>query len=169
MLAQKQSASDQLVHVGVYRGEPNPRKDPRTHAAHMRQRQAWIDECGPDVLRVRSRPLRYPPARPLADAEEKGIDVQLAIDAMVMGINREYDLAILATTDTDLLPVVEGLIALRERSVGKPDVVVIGWAGLSQKLEANVPILWIGRHDYEVVRNVDDFNLTTAERRTPPR
>lgn len=164
MLAQKQSAADRLVHVGVYRGEPNPRKDPQTHAAHMRQRQAWVDECGPELLRVRTRPLRYPPGRPLVDAEEKGIDVQLAIDAMVMGVQGEYELAVLATTDTDLLPVVEGLVALKA-STGKPDVAVIGWAGTSQKLEAGVPILWIGRHDYEAVRNREDFNLSTADRR----
>ena len=55
---------------------------------------------------------------------------------------------------------------MREQT-GKPEVAVIGWAGTSQKLEAGVPILWIGRHDYEVVRNTEDFNLTTAERRAP--
>ena len=166
MLAQKQSADDRLVHVGVYRGEPNPRKDPQTHGAHMRQREAWVKECGVDLLRVRSRPLRYPPGRPNSDAEEKGIDVQLAIDAMVMGLRDEYDLAILATTDTDLVPVVEGLVALKQQA-GKPDVAVIGWAGTSQKLEAGVDILWIGKHDYEVVRNLEDFNLSAADRRAP--
>jgi hypothetical protein len=166
MLAQKQRADDVLVHIGIYRGEPDPRKDARTHAAHMRQRQAWVDECDPAILQVRTRPLRYPYGRPLQDAEEKGVDVQLAIDAMVMAVKDEYDLAILATTDTDFLPVVEGLTTLRAQT-GKPDVAVIGWAGTEQKLEADVPVLWIGRRDYETVRNTVDFNLTAAERRAP--
>lgn len=166
MLAQKQSANDKLVHVGVYRGEPSPRKDPKTHAAHMRQKQAWIAECGEELLRVRSRPLRYLPGRGLSDADEKGIDVQLAIDAMVMGLRDEYDLAILATTDNDLLPVVEGLVAIKAER-GTPDVAVIGWQGVEQKLDAGVPILWIGKHDYEVCRNREDFNLSADDRRTP--
>jgi uncharacterized LabA/DUF88 family protein len=167
MLVEKGDARDELVHVGIYRGEPNPRRDPQTHAAHMRMRQSWIDECGADLVRVRTRPLRYLMGRPLSDAEEKGIDVQLAIDAMVMGIQKDYDYAILATTDTDLLPVVEGLTALR-MATGKPDVAVIGWAGTEQHLTAAAtPVLWIGKRDYEVVRNRVDFNLSADMRRNP--
>jgi hypothetical protein len=164
MLVEKGSADDRLVHIGIYRGEPNPRKDARTHAAHSRQRQAWIDDCGLDLLRPRTRPLRYPPGRPLSDAEEKGVDVQLAIDAMVMGIQGGYDLAILATADTDLLPVAEGLVVLRD-TTGKLDVAVVGWAGTSQHLElAGVDVRWIGRRDYEAVRDTTDYNISPADR-----
>jgi uncharacterized LabA/DUF88 family protein len=166
MLVEKGDPQDNLVHIGIYRGEPDPRKDPRTHAAHMRQRNAWMTESPSEMLRIRSRALRYPPGRPLSDAEEKGIDVQLAIDAMVMGLQGAYDLAILATADTDLLPVVEGLVALREAN-GAPDVAVVGWAGTSQHLEAGVPVRWIGQRDYEVVRNREDFNLSAAARTRP--
>jgi uncharacterized LabA/DUF88 family protein len=166
LLVEKGDARDELVHIGIYRGEPDPRKDPQTHAAHMRMRQAWQGECG-DLVQIRTRPLRYPPARPLSDAEEKGVDVQLAIDAMLMGARNEFDLAILATADTDLLPVVEGLTALR-MATGQPDVAVVGWAGTSQHLVAPAtPVLWIGRKDYEVVRNRVDFNLSAELRRNP--
>jgi uncharacterized LabA/DUF88 family protein len=164
MLVEKGDAGDSLVHIGTYRGQPDSRKDPKTAAAFMRQRQAWIDDCGP-VLRARSRPMRYLAWRPLSEAEEKGVDVQFAIDAMTMGLLGDYDLAILATCDTDLLPVVEGLQILKEKS-GTPDVAVIGWAGTSQHLEIpNVPIRWIGRRDYEVVRDRTDYNLSVSERR----
>jgi uncharacterized LabA/DUF88 family protein len=164
LLTDKGQASDQLVHIGIYRGEPNPRKDAQTHAAHMRQRQAWKDDCGEELLRVRSRPLRYLMGRPLKDAEEKGVDVQLAIDAMVMGLRGEYDLAILATADTDLLPAVEGLLALKEET-GKPEVAVIGWAGTSAHLEvAGVPVRWIGPKDYEAVKDRTDYNIKPEDR-----
>lgn len=166
MLVGKGNAGDRLTHLAIYRGEPSPRKDPQTHAAYMRQRQSWVDDCPPDVLRVRTRAVRYPPGRPLSEAVEKGIDVQMAIDAMVMGLQDAYDLAILATADTDLLPVVEGLVALKE-ATGKPDVAVIGWAGTSRHLEAGVPVRWIGKKDYETVRNREDFNLSPADRRSP--
>jgi uncharacterized LabA/DUF88 family protein len=163
LLTEKGDAGDKLVHVGVYRGEPSPRDDPQTHAAHMRQRQAWQNDLG-EMLRFRSRPLRYLHGRSLKDAEEKGIDVQLAIDAMVMGLRKEYDLAVLATADTDLVPVVEGLLALKEET-GSPDVAVIGWAGTSQHLEVTgVPVRWIGKKDYEAIREKMDFNVSAADR-----
>lgn len=158
MLVGKGIAGDVLVHIGIYRGEPDARRDPKTAAAFMRQRQSWIDECGA-ILRPRNRPMRYFSGRPLSEAEEKGIDVQFAIDAMTMGIQAEYDVAILATVDTDLLPVVEGLLVLKE-TTGAPDVAVIGWAGTSKHLEMpGIPVHWIGRLDYEVVRDHTDYNI----------
>lgn len=167
MLVEKGDHGDKLTHIGIYRGEPDARKDPQTTAAFSRQRQEWLDQCG-DILRYRTRPLRYLMGRSLHEAEEKGIDVQLAIDAMTMGLQGEYDLAILATVDTDLLPVVEGLLVLKEKT-GSPDVVVIGWAGTSKHLEAGVPVRWIGKHDYDAVRDRNDYNIKAADRRAPTR
>ncbi len=150
--------------IGIYRGQPDPRRDPRTHAAHMRQRQAWEAQCGP-LLRVKTRALRYLSGRPLREADEKGIDVQLAIDVMLMGVANEYDVAILATTDNDLLPVVEGLVALRAAH-GRPAVEVIGWQGVARHLSVpGVTVRWIGRKDYEAVRDPTDYNIAAAETR----
>ena len=120
LLASKGGPSRIVSQIAIYRGEPDPRRDKRTHAAHLRQRHRWEQECGA-LLRVRSRALRYPPGRPPSEAQEKGIDVQLAIDAMTMAIAGEYDVAVLVTTDTDLLPVVEGLLGLQrtERPTGR--------------------------------------------------
>jgi uncharacterized LabA/DUF88 family protein len=164
LLTEKGDPGDRLVHVGVYRGAPDARKDPHTNAAFLRQLQAWKDSYG-ELLRPRTRPLRYLFGRPLSDAEEKGIDVQFAIDAMVMALNDEYDLAILVTADTDLLPVAEGLIALKTKA-GKPDVAVVGWARTSQHLEvAGVPVRWVGPRDYEAVRDHRDYNVSAVDRR----
>ena len=57
--------------------------------------------------------LRYLSGRPLSEADEKGIDVQLAIDVMLMG----------------------------------------------------VAVRWIGRKDYEAVRDPTDYNIAGAETR----
>jgi len=84
---------------------------------------------------------------------------------MVMGLRGEYDLAILATVDTDLLPVAEGLLVLKE-TTGAPDVAVIGWSGTSKHLEvAGVPVLWVGRRDYDVARDHTDYNMRPGDRR----
>lgn len=165
LLVRKGNQRDTLVHVGIYRGEPDPRKDPHTNAAHLRQRQAWKDQCGDQLLRVRSRALRYAPGRAASEAAEKGIDVQLAIDAMVMALQGEYDSAIIATVDTDLLPVLEGLLVLKAKN-GAPDVAAIGWSGSSKQLRLEgVPVRWIGKLDYEQVRDNTDYNLRPGERR----
>ncbi len=164
LLVEKGTPGRILTHLGIYRGQPDPRRDPKTHAAHMRQRQAWETECGP-ILHLQTRVLRYLSGRPLSEASEKGIDVQLAIDAMLMAVSGEYDVAILATGDNDLLPVVEGIRALQEVH-GAPEVEVIGWQGLSRALTVTgVPVRWIGRKDYEAVRDRTDYNIATSQRR----
>lgn len=162
LLADKGPASiprREVTFVGVYVGAPDPRKDAKGAAAQSRRVASWSAEPGPPLV-AKTRGLRYPPGRPLSDAEEKGIDVQLAIDAMVMAVRDEYDVAILASADTDLLPVVEGLVALKELN-GKPEIEVIGWKGLSQGLNATgVPIRWIGDRDYRSVQDTRDYNIT---------
>lgn len=143
--------------VGVYVGVPDPRKDAKGAAAQSRRIAAWQAAPGPPLV-VKSRGLRYPPGR---DPEEKGVDVQLAIDAMVMAVRGEYDIAIIASADTDLLPVVEGLLALRAMS-GTPTVEVIGWRGLSQGLVVpGATVRWIGDHDFNAVRDHTDYNIAS--------
>jgi uncharacterized LabA/DUF88 family protein len=161
LLADKGPSGRTLTHIGVYRGRPDPRMDARTYAAHMRHSAAWEKECG-SLLSLRTRALRYPAGWPKTAArpEEKGIDVQFAIDAMLMAARNEYDVAILATADTDLLPVVEGLVLLGGDA--GPTVEVIGWGGVSVKLVVpDVPVRWIGPLDYNVIRDTTDYNIAT--------
>lgn len=164
LLVSKGPAGRELAHLAIYTGRPDPRIDPKTSAAHMRQCAAWERDCG-GLLTLRTRTLRYPPGWPRAGrAEEKGIDVQLAIDAMVMAIRNEYDTAILVTADSDHLPVVEALQALKAAS-GVPEVEVVGWGGVSQKLDVpGAPVRWIGPLDYKAVQDTTDYNIKPAGR-----
>jgi hypothetical protein len=144
-----------LGFVGVYAGRPDPRKDPKTSAAHLRQCQTW-QSLDDERLSLKTRSLRYPPNWPRQAAEEKGVDVQLAIDAMVMAARGEFDVAVVASADTDLLPVLEGVVALHL------EVEVVGWAGLSRKLEIpglEVPVRWVGKQDYAAIRDATDYNI----------
>jgi len=158
LLASKGPAGPQpptVSYVGVYVGVPEPRIDPRGAAAQSRRIAAWKNEAGPPLV-VRSRGLRYPSG---GAPEEKGIDVQLAIDAMVMAVRGEYEVAIIASADTDLLPVVEGLLALKALN-GTPSVEVIGWKGLSQGLVVpGATMRWIGDRDFLAVRDHTDYNF----------
>ena len=150
--------------LGCTAASPIPASTLAHNGAHMRQRAAWEAECGP-LLTMRTRALRYLAGRPLGEAAEKGVDVQLAIDAMLLAASGAYDTAILVTTDTDFLPVVEGILALRKER-GSPSVEVVGWAGLARGLNVpGVPVRWIGPRDYTAIRDTMDYNVPVAQRR----
>lgn len=96
-------------------GHPSQRNDPREYARAQRQRQHW--ERASDKVTILHRTLRYPRNWQPGDPEkprEKGIDVMLAMD-LVRGAcdatsDCTFDLAILVSADTDLLPAVEFVI-----------------------------------------------------------
>lgn len=52
-----------------------------------------------------ARDLRYPAGWPAQPAQEKGIDVALAVDVVMMAARREFDVGVLFSSDTDLVPV----------------------------------------------------------------
>lgn len=85
----------QLVAVQIYRGRPDSTKDPRAYGANVRQSAAW--EHLP-LTKVITRQLRYPLNWPQERAEEKGIDVALAIDFVMMAIRNDYDVGVIMST-----------------------------------------------------------------------
>lgn len=112
-----------LEQVRVYRGMPDPSLDNKGYGAARRQVAAWRKAPGVDVT-VRS--LRYPrgyqPGRASAKPKEKGIDVQIAVDFVLMAVRDEYDVGVLMSLDTDLRPAIEAVLAL-----GGPSVEVAAW------------------------------------------
>lgn len=145
--------------VRVYRGRPDPRKEPQTNAAHMRQCRAW-ENAGACVI---TRPLRYPRNwKPGDKVEEKGIDVQMAIDAVMMAINGDLDVAILASTDTDQRPVLEAFHAFPSNH--RPTIEVMAWRSLTANKRLDIPAhhVWahfLEKNDYRRVRDKYDYNL----------
>jgi uncharacterized LabA/DUF88 family protein len=98
----------ELVGVRVYRGQPDPTRDPRGYAANRRQQDAWRRRG----VVVVQRPLRYPKAWPAEKAQEKGVDVALAVDFVMLAVTHAYDVGILVSTDTDLVPALEAVVDL---------------------------------------------------------
>lgn len=153
----------ELVYLGVYCGIAERRKDIRTFQARTKQILAWRAAN----VNVFARPLRYPFGWTLGGpikAEEKGVDVKLSIDAVMMAISDRYDLAILASADSDLMPVAEALLELRG-SKHKPAVECIAWKGsgykqklgLGGKAKATITLCWIT--DYASIEDSTDYNL----------
>jgi uncharacterized LabA/DUF88 family protein len=100
----------ELVEVRVYRGQPDSTRDPKSYGANRRQQAAW-ERAG---AKVTQRTLRYPIRWPDERAEEKGIDVAIAVDFVMMAVAKEYDVGILMSTDTDLKPALEAVVSLGE-------------------------------------------------------
>jgi uncharacterized LabA/DUF88 family protein len=155
-------AKRSLAEVRVYTGRPDPRQDSKTYAAHMRQCAGW-EKSG--LVVIRHRQLRYPRDWPDARAEEKGIDVQIAID-FVMGIRRaDFDIGVIFSTDTDLLPALEAGVEIA-RAEGRPLPEVAAWRGHGGKGRGQLRIsgMPLRPHllewaDYQACHDDTDYNV----------
>ena len=100
----------QLVRVNIHRGLPSNKHDPRSYGAVRRQAQAWIAE-NPELVVPRLRPLRYYGDE--AEPREKGVDVDMAVEAIRFVLSDRCDVAVFFSHDTDLLPAVEAIADLK--------------------------------------------------------
>jgi uncharacterized LabA/DUF88 family protein len=159
-------AKRELSEVRIYSGRPDPRKDAHSYAAHMRQCDAW-EKSGHVVLRTRQ--LRYPNGWPKLRAEEKGIDVQLAIDFVMGTLRQDFEIGIIFSTDTDLLPALEGAVEIARRE-GRPLPEVASWretGGMGRKRLSisGMPLRchWLEWADFEAVRDRTDYNVAPGD------
>jgi hypothetical protein len=116
----KRRAPSELVTVRVFRGRPNPEHHPVPTAANDPQAAAW--ERDPRI-RILRRPLNYR-GWPEHPPREKGVDVALAVDLIESALLGEYDVGVVFSGDTDLLPAVE--TAFRRTP---PRIEVASWSG----------------------------------------
>lgn len=92
-----------LAEVRIYTGVHTPQRNAAQHAQMQRRMEAWV-AAAPDKVQVFPRSLRYGQNRP---PQEKGVDVELAIDLVSLAIDDKFDVVVLASTDTDLVPALQ--------------------------------------------------------------
>jgi len=151
LLVDRRAPGGTLEQVRVYRGRPNPQHQPVLAGYNDRQTSAWIRDPRVTVLR---RMLRYPRdyGQPgcVERPREKGVDVHLAVDLVRLGLQRENDVAILCSRDTDLVPALEAV-----RDLHGPHVEVATWKGQSRLRLPGRP-LWchsLTQQDWDAVRD----------------
>lgn len=152
-----------LKEVRLYRGRPDSTKEPDGYAAHMRQVARW-EKAGVTVL---YHPLRYPHDWPKSKQEEKGIDVQIAIDIVTMALNKEFDVAILASTDTDQRPTLKAFGVLPFERETLIEVCAYKSSVFKKKLALSEQTIWchlIEEPDYRTVRDNNDYNRRPRRR-----
>ena len=133
----------------MYRGKPESRKEPTLASANDKHFNAWMQD---ERVTMRRRTLSYPQdwGKPgcVEKPREKGIDVSLAIDMVRLAFEKKYEVGILFSRDTDLLPALEMV-----RDLGLAHVEVAGWEGASR---LRLPGLWYHELDVEDFRAVRD-------------
>jgi hypothetical protein len=146
-----------LAAVQIFRGEPSSAHAPKSQAACQRQVQHWASL---ESVRPVTRPLQYRVSGfqdgvERFEAKEKGIDVLIALGIALGAERDEYDVGVLFSADTDLLPALE-----RARSAGKR-VEVAAWKpaqGYARRL--SLPGMWchyLERDDYELLADRTDY------------
>lgn len=151
----------ELDQVRIYRGLPDSTKDPQGNAPARRQIQSWEPDPRTHVF---TRTLRYPGDWPVSKAQEKGVDVALAVDFVTMAVRGEFDVGVIFSNDTDLLPALESVLAMTQ---GAGLAEVAAWqpdAGHGYRLRIPGESLWcnwLTKQDYEVVADSRDYNIVT--------
>ncbi|MGV0849463.1 NYN domain-containing protein [Mycolicibacterium phlei] len=165
-LAQDSPFDRQLKQVRIYRGLPSSDRDRKGYSACRKQVAAWQQQ--PNV-KVFTRPLQYPDGwpdncLPGERPNEKGIDVQLALDMAVMAQRKEYEVGILMSLDTDLRPALE-YVADMTRAWGKPRIEVAAWS-MPGQLNRRLSLLgrqtlychWIDEPTYKSVKDTTNYS-----------
>ena len=116
-----------LDETRVYLGRAAPDRNPKGAAAHDRQTQAWRDRG----IVVRPRPLQYLAGQP---PRQKGVDVELAVDVVRLAIEDRFDVGIVVSTDTDLLPALEAVDVIRGAR-RTPRTCAVSYSGLPKQLQ----------------------------------
>jgi len=154
----------ELSAISIFRGVPSKKYAPVGFAASQRQGARWSAASN---VTVTTRPLRYlrvgnADGSVTWTGREKGIDVLLAL-AIALGAERDdYDVCILCSADTDLLPALE-----HSRSMGKV-VEVSGWKpehGYVNRLHLDrLWCHWLDRQDFNTVADRTDYTRPRSPR-----
>jgi hypothetical protein len=153
-------ATRSLVAVKVYRGMPSNQKDPKGYSAALRQISMWNQM--PTVTAC-TRALNY---RDPAHPREKGIDVLLAVDFVLGASNGDFDIGIVCSADTDLVPALEAVVQMRgeracEVATWRPPtgpVHLLGVTGAVIRKHA------LPRRAYDLVFDDTDYNKSRRRR-----
>ncbi|NQX33282.1 NYN domain-containing protein [Herbiconiux sp. VKM Ac-2851] len=119
----KRRTAGELTSIRVFRGRPVPEFQSKPASANDLQAAAWVLDSR---VQLKRRDLKYEfdADRKWVSAREKGIDVALAVSLVEGSLKEQFDVAIVFSCDTDLLPAVE--LAYRDTAA---HIEVACWSG----------------------------------------
>jgi hypothetical protein len=119
--------------VRVYRGRPDPNHQPIPAAANDAQASQWTRDRRVQVIRRQLNYRNWPNQSP----QEKGIDVQIAVDLITTAFTGQYDALVLFSSDTDLLPALETVV---RQKLGHVEVAC--WSGFKPLRFSRTNLPW---------------------------
>lgn len=136
--------------IHVFRGLPDPRKQGTLNSKVSRHHSTWKRD---GRVQIHTRPLRYPREWPDEKAQEKGIDVMLALGIVRCAIAGDCDRIIVVSRDTDLLPAVE------MAEVERPGSIILAtWDGSSiLRPSATVPTIQLSQQEFNRSRDTTHY------------
>ena len=152
LIVARRHVRSELAEVRIYRGRPNPRREPGAAAVNDIQASRWERDRRVTVVR---RMLRYPKSYPFTPPQEKGIDVALAVDFVRLAFQNAYDVGVVVSHDTDLIPALEAVRELRLAHVE-----VAGWRGRNRIQFPDSKLPWhhdLFEDDFQAVRDDTDY------------
>lgn len=141
----------QLVRVEVFRGLPSNRHQPSSYRRSQAQLSEWTRDRRVSVV---YRPLRYPRNWPTEHAQEKGVDVLIALRLVEAARQSDADLIVLASHDTDLEPAAD-----QAQGFGTSIVETAGWHG-RKRLRSDAGARWhtfMGEQNFIDCRDTRDY------------
>ncbi|MCY4617981.1 MAG: NYN domain-containing protein [Chloroflexi bacterium] len=148
------SQERELMEVRVYRGMP--RLGSPGYDAVQRQHAHWAN----NGVTVITRPLR----RRNDSWVEKGIDVELALDVVLGGVEGRFDVGIICSADTDMLPAIEK-IQRRTHQISATVEAANWWSPPEVDYQlGSEPGIWTHRLDSYDYRRVRDPRNYTRRR-----
>jgi len=106
LIAARRRRPSAAADIRVYRGRPDPNHQPTPAAANDAQASEWTRDRRVQVIRRQLNYRNWPGMPP----QEKGIDVQLAVDLIHTAMTGQHDALVLFSSDTDLLPALETVV-----------------------------------------------------------
>ena len=134
----------ELSAVYAFRGLPNSAYDPAQHRRATAQAHQWRQEGAVVEMRDLKYDFQYQAdGRPATDinghkittgpGREKGIDVLVALTCLRQALRDDIDIVILASRDTDLAPVLDTLIDMREEDSNVAKIETVAWFDSSSR------------------------------------
>ncbi|NRQ35212.1 NYN domain-containing protein [Nonomuraea sp. NN258] len=145
LIVGRRSRPSELAAVRVYRGRPDPNRQPTPTAANDAQASEWTRDPRLHLVRRQLNYRGWPDSPP----QEKGIDVAIAVDLIHLALRKQYDALVLFSSDTDLLPAIE---TIKGMSLGHMEVAC--WSGFKPLRIAGTRLPYchfLNQHDWSAV------------------
>lgn len=148
LIVKRRRGPSRIKELRIYRGIPNRIIERDRNRKDGRQRRRWLRDT--TVVFI-GRPMQY--RRGSRKGREKGIDIALAVDAIVHAFRHRADCVVICSRDSDLEPVIEFLLTGLAHPIR---VEVVGIRGLSRLKFRHTEEPWchyLSREDFEVIRD----------------